>query len=132
MLRAVILLLIFPVCAAAQERMTGEAFDSFTKGHTFYYGYDTEPYGAEVYLEDRRVQWSFLDGQCKDGYWYDTPERLICFVYEDRPDDPQCWAFYNEGGRLRASFKDGAQAAPLYQMKKSDESMLCLGPKTGV
>ena len=132
MWRFCFLLLTLPSFAAAQERLTGEAFDAFTKGQTFYYAYDAEPYGAEIYQEDRRVQWSFLDGQCKEGYWYDTPERLICFVYEDRPDDPQCWAFYNEGGKLRATFEDGAQAAPLYQIEKSDEPMLCLGPKIGV
>ena len=132
MWRFVAFFLLLPCAGFAQERLTGEAFDAFTKGQTFYYGYDAEPYGAEIYNEDRRVQWSFLDGQCKEGYWYDTPERLICFVYEDRPDDPQCWAFYVEAGKLRATFEDGAQAAPLYQIQKSDEPMLCLGPKIGV
>jgi len=94
MLRYICLIIAMALPAAAQERLTGDAFDAFTRGQTFYYGYDAEPYGAEEYLEDRRVRWSFLDGQCKEGYWYDTPERLICFVYEDRPDSPQCWAFF--------------------------------------
>ncbi len=132
MWRAIIFLIVFPLGAVAQERLTGDAFDALTRGQTFYYGYDTEPYGAELYHEDRRVQWSFLDGQCKEGYWYDTPERLICFVYEDRPDEPQCWAFHSEGGKLRATFENGAQATPLYEIEKSDEPMLCLGPKIGV
>lgn len=132
MLRYIYLILAMALPAAAQERLTGEAFDAFTRGQTFYYGYDAEPYGAEEYLEDRRVRWSFLDGQCKEGYWYDTPERLICFVYEDRPDSPQCWAFFNESGKLRATFENGAQAAPLYQIERTEEPMLCLGPQIGV
>ena len=132
MLRLISLLVALACPAAAQERLTGEAFDAFTRGQTFYYGYDEEPYGAEEYRDDRRVRWSFLNGDCKEGYWYDTPERLICFVYVDRPDAPQCWAFYNEAGQLRATFENGAQAAPLYRIEKSDAPMLCTGPQIGV
>lgn len=132
MLRFACLLCTLSLPVSAQDRLAGDAFDAFTRGQTFYYGYDTEPYGAEEYLDDRRVRWSFLDGECKEGYWYDTPERLICFVYEDRPDAPQCWAFFNENGKLRATFENGAQAAPLYQIEKTETPMLCTGPKIGV
>jgi hypothetical protein len=104
MLRLACFLLSIPLALSAQERLTGNDFDAFTRGQTFYYGYDLEAYGAEEYLDDRRVRWSFLDGECKDGYWYDTPENLICFVYEDRPDAPQCWAFFNDSEALRAQF----------------------------
>ena len=132
MMRAVLLCLLMPSAIAAQERMNGEAFDAFTRGQTFYYGYGSTPYGAEDYLPDRRVRWSLLDGDCKQGYWYEAPEKLICFVYEDRPDAPQCWAFYNEGGKLRATFENAESNSTLYQVEKSQEPMLCTGPKIGV
>ena len=47
----------------------------------------SKPYGAERYLENRRVKWSFLDGICKDGYWSEKAGE-ICFVYEDKNSPP--------------------------------------------
>lgn len=118
--------------AAAEERMSGTEFDAFTLGKTFTYGNRGGPYGAEAYLEDRRVRWSFLDGECKAGYWYDTDESLICFVYEDRPDEPQCWSFFMRDGRLVATFESNDRTTELYQIDKSDEPLMCHGPKIGV
>ncbi|MFU8883600.1 MAG: hypothetical protein ACNA7Q_14640, partial [Rhodobacterales bacterium] len=46
----------------SSQRMSAEAFDSYTRGQTFTYGAGAEPYGAEEYLDNRRVRWSFLDG----------------------------------------------------------------------
>ena len=80
------------------EPMSGAEFDAYTKGKTLYFGRGGAPYGAEVYLDNRRLRWSFLDGECKDGYWYEEAPSSICFVYEDRPE-PQCWSF--ENGRHR-------------------------------
>ena len=118
--------------APAGERMSGAEFDAFTQGQTFTYGNRGGPYGAEAYLEDRRVRWSFLDGECNAGYWYETDDSLICFVYEDRPDDPQCWSFYMRDGRLVATFESNGRSTELYQIDKSDEPLLCHGPKIGV
>ena len=55
MLRLACFLLSIPLALSAQERLTGNDFDAFTRGQTFYYGYDLEAYGAEEYLDDRRV-----------------------------------------------------------------------------
>ncbi|MBU2983483.1 hypothetical protein KO498_16880 [Lentibacter algarum] len=132
MLRITLFILALPTCLAAQERMSGDAFDAFTRGQTFTYGYSEVPFGAEDYLPDRRVRWSLLDGDCKEGYWYDTPEKLICFVYEDRPDDAHCWAFYVEDGKLRATFESGEGFGTLYQIERKSEPLLCTGPKIGV
>ena len=82
-----IALLAPPVCA--QELMTAEEFDTYTRGKTLFFGQDGQAYGAEIYRENRQVQWSFLDGECKDGEWYED-DGLICFVYDDNPN-PQCW-----------------------------------------
>jgi hypothetical protein len=114
----------------AQEMLGAEAFDALTRGKTFYYGRAGAPYGAEDYLEGRRVRWSFLDGQCKDGYWYEEA-GLICFVYDDDPD-PQCWSFVQGTRGLIARFENDPAATELYEVEQSPKPMLCLGPKIGV
>jgi hypothetical protein len=116
--------------AHAAEPMDGRAFDAYTQGKTLFYGQNGQAYGAEVYLENQRVRWSFLDGQCKDGFWYEDAGQ-ICFVYEDNPE-PQCWAFHTDGGRLIARFENLPNATELYEAQDTDEEMICLGPEIGV
>jgi hypothetical protein len=114
----------------AGEPMNGTAFDEYTRGKTLFYAQNGQAYGAEIYLDNRRVKWSFLDGNCKEGTWYEQGEQ-ICFVYEDNPE-PQCWAFHNENGRLIARFENLPGATQLYEARDTDQEMICLGPKTGV
>lgn len=121
-----------------ETAMSADAFDRYTRGKTLFYSVNGERYGVEMYFDDRRVRWSFLDGRCKDGVWYeDTGD--ICFVYEDAPV-PQCWVFYRSGSGLRAEFRndasdsanDGREGdAAVYEVDGSDEEMLCLGPEVG-
>ena len=85
-------LLFFAAPLQAEQAMSGAEFDAYTRGKTFYYADGDAPYGGEEYLENRRVRWSFLDGKCKDGTWYESG-GMICFVYEEGPD-PQCWTFF--------------------------------------
>lgn len=117
------------VCVAA-EPMDGAAFDAYTRGKTLFYGQNGQAYGAEIYLEDRKVRWSFLDGECKDGFWYEQADQ-ICFVYEDNPD-PQCWAFSRSNGRLVARFENEPGATELYEAEDIGEEMVCLAPNLGV
>ncbi|MGR3323233.1 MAG: hypothetical protein ACU0DK_15030, partial [Pseudooceanicola sp.] len=91
---------------AADRPMSAAEFDAYSRGKTFYYGAGGEAYGVEEYLPDRRVRWSFLDGECKDGHWYEAAGGQICFVYEDTPDDPQCWTFFLEPEGLVARFRN--------------------------
>ncbi len=130
MMTRIFLLATLFAAPLAAEPMDGAAFDAYTKGKTLYFGSGGAPYGAEVYLEDRRVRWSFLDGECKDGYWYEEAGN-ICFVYEDRPE-PQCWTFEQRGGGLLAQFQNEPGALSLYEAQDLGEEMLCLGPKIGV
>ena len=122
------LMLAAPV--AAQTTMSAAEFDAYTKGKTLFYGSEGAPYGAEVYHKDRRVQWSFLDGECKEGSWYEDA-GLICFVYEDR-QDPQCWSFTKGPRGLIARFENNPETNELYEAQDVGEEMLCLGPKIGV
>lgn len=117
-----------PVSAA--EPMSGSEFEAYVTGKTLYFGQNGEAYGVEEYLDNRRVRWSFLDGQCKDGVWYED-QGMICFVYEDNPN-PQCWTFFEEGSGLRAVFENDPDATTLYEAQQSDEPMVCLGPEIGV
>lgn len=112
------------------EQLSASRFDAYTKGKTLFYGQGGAPYGAEQYLDNRRVRWSFLDGECKDGYWYPEADQ-ICFVYEDRPD-PQCWVFRLSAGGLIAEFPSGSNQSELYEARDLGEEMICLGPEVGV
>ena len=114
----------------AAEPMNGAAFDAYTRGKTLIYGQSGIAYGVEEYLENRRVRWSFLDGKCQEGLWYEQSGQ-ICFTYENRTDS-QCWTFFlNEQG-LVARSENGSDGLELYEAKRSEEPMLCLGPEIGV
>lgn len=114
----------------AAEPLNGEEFDAYTKGKTLFYGQNGQAYGAEIYLENRRVQWSFLDGKCKEGTWYENAGQ-ICFVYEDS-NEPQCWSFHKDQGKLVARFENLTGATQLYEADDLDQEMICLGPEVGV
>lgn len=115
----------------AQPGMSAEAFDTYTRGKTLFYGNGGQAYGVERYLSNRRVVWSFLDGKCKDGTWYEEAGQ-ICFVYEDRPGDPQCWTFRDTGSGLIAQFENDPLATELYEAQDVGQDMLCHGPDVGV
>ena len=116
---------------AAQSTMSAEAFDNYTRGKTLYYGSGGQAYGVERYLSGRRVIWSFLDGECKEGVWYEEAGH-ICFVYEDRPGDPQCWTFQETSRGLVAQFENDPTSTELYEAEDLGEEMLCYGPDVGV
>lgn len=115
---------------AAEDPLTADQFDAHTRDRTLYFFSGGQAYGAERYRENRRVTWSFLDGQCKEGRWYQDG-RFICFLYEDT-SEPQCWTFFAEGSGLRALFEDEPGATELYEAGEADEPLFCLGPEIGV
>jgi len=123
--------LIIAVATPAHAQMTGAEFDAYVTGHTLTYSDQGVTYGIEEYLPGRRVRWAFLGDQCREGYWYDA-DGQICFVYEDRPSDPQCWEFRNDRGRLSARFVGASDGRELYEAHRSEEPMVCLGPEVGV
>ncbi|WP_425041300.1 hypothetical protein [Primorskyibacter sp. S187A] len=116
---------------SSEAAMSAAEFEAYTTGKTLYFGSQGQDYGAEDYRENRRVRWSFLDGQCKEGYWYEGAESQICFVYEDRPETSQCWTFERSAQGLIATFM-GESGRVLYEARRTDEPMLCLGPEVGV
>jgi len=129
-MRTLLIALATIATPAWADPMTPTEFEAYVTGKTLYYGRLGEAYGAEIYHENRRVTWSFLDGECKEGYWYDVGNQ-ICFVYEDRPD-PQCWTFERGASGLIATFENDPASADLYEAQDVGEEMICLGPKIGV
>ena len=110
----------------------GEIFDALTQGKTIYFRSEGELYGAEQYLPDRRVIWSFMDGECSEGRWFARAGR-ICFVYEHDPLNQQCWIFDQGASGLRAEFDAPyGQGRVLEQMGVSDKPLTCGTPWTGV
>lgn len=125
-----ILICLLPLPALADPPMSAEAFDAYTRGKTLYFGSEGRAYGVERYLDKQRVIWSFLDGQCKNGVWYEDAGQ-ICFVYEDQPE-PQCWTFSEGPDGLIAQFESNPEATELYEAQDIGEEMLCYGPDVGV
>ena len=123
--------LLAPLAAGAETPLDGPAFERHTTGKTLYFGLRGEPYGVEKYLPNRRVRWSFLDGRCLEGEWYEAANDQICFVYEDDPD-PHCWQFFLDGDGMRARLGDDPEEIPLYQAEELDDEMMCMGPDVGV
>lgn len=117
--------------ALAQSPMSAEAFENYATGKTLVYSESGMPYGAEQYLPGRRVIWTFLDGGCRTGAWYQRADQ-ICFRYDHAPGNPQCWTFFRSDDGLTARFENDPQARVLVEVEQSPEPLVCPGPKVGV
>ncbi|RVV98740.1 hypothetical protein EKE94_07510 [Mesobaculum littorinae] len=129
-LASLLTLLAAPLPALAQDAMSAAEFDAYTRGKTLYFSNGGVPYGIEQYLPGRQVLWSFLEGECKTGSWYER-DGMICFEYEDGLS-PQCWEFYREGPGLRARFEGDPEETLLYETRSADAPLQCNGPMLGV
>jgi len=116
--------------AMAQTRMTGAEFEAYSTGKTVFFSSNGTPYGAEQYLPDRRVIWSFLDGICITGEWYEAGDQ-ICFIYENQNNGPQCWSFFRTDGGISAQFENDPDARSLIELQQSPEPLFCPGPGVG-
>ena len=121
--------LLLATTAQAENPISPAEFEALVTGQTLSYGMAGEPFGAEEYLENRRVRWSFLDGHCQNGRWY-TQGPQICFVYEDI-EDHQCWQFYLSNGQIMARFENDPTATELYETNRMDAPLYCKGPEVG-
>jgi hypothetical protein len=71
--------------------LDAEAFDRLTLGKRMD-TYDPQSlYGVEEFLPGRRTIWRDAEG-CMRATWQQVGEQ-ICFTYEDRPGDPDCWIY---------------------------------------
>ncbi|MCG6885445.1 MAG: hypothetical protein LJE62_16975 [Silicimonas sp.] len=125
-----LLYLVPAVATAADAPISAAEFERLVTGKTFSYGANGVPYGAEAYYDNHRVQWTYLDGECHDGVWYQAGEQ-ICFRYENIAD-PQCWLFFENSGRISAFYMGEGADTQLYETERQSEPLQCLGPKIGV
>ena len=119
------------ICFAADRQISAAEFEALVTGKTLSYANpgSREAYGAETYLKNRRVQWSYLDGECTDGEWYTSGEQ-ICFVY-DALQGPQCWTFFLRGDRLVARYESDTSFTELIETERMSEPLYCKGPDVG-
>ena len=120
-------LLAAPACLA-ETPLDGDGFEALVTGKTLTFSTADGPYGVEYYAPNRRVIWSFTNGECQNGEWYENagpsgPE--ICFVYENNPT-PQCWQVFDVDGKIRADFMNTPGTTVLYEAVES-EPLVCGG-----
>lgn len=130
MLRFLLLLsfLAQPAIAADQPVSPAE-FEALVTGKTLSYSSRGKEYGIEEYSQNRRVRWSFLNGDCVYGRWYEADEQ-VCFVYEGI-DMPQCWSFFLRNDKLVARFEnDPPGMTEIHETKRHTAPMQCM-PEAG-
>ncbi|TCP62344.1 hypothetical protein EV663_102188 [Rhodovulum bhavnagarense] len=126
-----VLTLMAALPASAAEPMSAAQFDAYVTGKTLLYATGGQAYGAEQYLDGRRVIWTFLDGECVEGTWYEAA-GLICFRYDHDPQNPQCWSFYQDASGLTARYENDPVSTELIEVEQSREPLVCTGPEVGV
>lgn len=112
----------------AETPLSGDAFEKLVTGKTLSFSAGDAPYGVEYYAPDRRVIWSFVNGDCQSGEWYEKPTDngpQICFVYEN-DGVAQCWQIFEDAGSLRAEFMNVPGTTVLYQAIEADP-LVCGG-----
>lgn len=110
------------------EPLTGEAFGQEVEGWTLDFDSGGVPAGREQYFPGGTVLWENGAGQCLHGRWLAIDE-LICFSYEDDPDDLRCWdVLRSEEGVIAVS----PEGSALRESRRSQENLTCPGPALGV
>jgi len=126
---------LLALSAQAQDSvLDAQSFDRLTRGKTFVFGLEGKITGAERYFPGRKVIWSFGDGTCQEGEWFES-QGLICFTYLTHLDR-QCWMFRKGPEGLSATFMPSGGAlddlGDTYSMEQSDTELSCEGPNVGV
>ncbi|MFV0358836.1 hypothetical protein [Tropicimonas sp.] len=121
--------LLFAPSAADASPLDADAFDAATRGRTVYFYVGGAAYGVEHYLGNRHVAWSFPGEECLEGAWFPQGEQ-ICFVYRGS-DEPHCWAWFDDGGRIRAIFENRPGDLELVEGAPFGTPLSCTGPEVG-
>jgi hypothetical protein len=102
--------------------LTPAPFDALTLGKRM----DTyDPftlYGIEEFLPGQRAIWKDATG-CKSATWEQVGEQ-ICFSYEDRPDEPDCWIYNIHQGELWGWYQ-GRDDGPVVRLVPANSPMQC-------
>jgi len=128
-----VVLLAFSSAAYAQEKMTGDAFDSYSIGTTLYFSQDGLHYGSEQFLPDRRTVWRDDQGNCVNGKWAEIQEG-ICFLY-DGSSELHCWSLVTVDGviTITSQSPEEGESPTVLEVSGQDEvPIICTGPSVGV
>lgn len=119
--------------AAAERIVSADEFERMVVGKTLHFDRQNAPFGAEQYFSDKRVIWTFEDGdECQRGIWFENTSGQICFVYDTDPV-PQCWDFIEDAeGKFRARFDGAMPDNDLVTNRVSSETLECPLPDLGV
>ena len=121
-----------PPAASLGKPLTGAEFEAYATGKTLTYSDGGAIWGQEQYLPGRQVIWAFKDEPCEYGSWVEVAEPsgpMLCFTYEDQPQDVNCWQFFRGPKGLVAQFMAGG--APLSELGQTSAPMDCPGPQVG-
>ena len=127
-MKLALLLALIAAPVFADTPLSGDAFEDLVEGKTLTFSNGFAPYGIEYYAPNRRVIWSFVDGNCITGDWYEEASDIgptICFLYEN-DDDPKCWQVYDVDGQIRADLVNGSGTTILFEAQES-EPLICGG-----
>ncbi|MEM9434757.1 MAG: hypothetical protein AAGA12_12615 [Pseudomonadota bacterium] len=130
MIRVLLITGIFACPLQAETIMSAEEFDAYSSGSTVYFNRRGVAYGAEQYLRNRRVIWTFLDGQCQRGVWFAEGDG-ICFLYDGQAA-AQCWHFLETGTGKAARVIGDDPADDLIVAGQDKQPLSCPGPGVGV
>lgn len=125
-----LILCLLPFAAQAERVMTPAEFEAYSTGKTLDYEDDFSVWGREQYLPNRRVRFSYSQGECRFGEWYDKGDQ-VCFVYEDDPE-PKCWTYFTDGKNITTVFENDGPGGAISTAKPTKERLECLGPAVGV
>lgn len=71
--------------------LTAEEFDALTRGKRMDTFDPVTLYGIEEFLPGQRSRWKDAD-RCMQATWTQIGDQ-ICFFYDDRPEEPDCWVY---------------------------------------
>jgi hypothetical protein len=106
----------------AGPALTARSFDALTLGKRFDTFDPNDLYGVEEFLPGQRSLWRDARG-CKSATWYQAGD-MICFRYEDDPENPDCWVYKTIDGVLWG-WLDGQANGPTVRLIEGTTPMTC-------
>ena len=122
---------VLAICAtagsvAAQQQITPEAFLARANGQTLTFTdyHSSQIVGVEQFLSTKLSVWAETDGRCSYGN-IEQRGPLVCFIYEDFPNDENCWTPFEKNGDLLVI---SSATYEIQQVTKiSNEPVICEG-----
>ena len=102
--------------------LTAETFDALTRGKRMDTYDPNNLYGVEEFLSGQRSVWRDTQG-CMSATWKQVGEQ-ICFFYEDRPNDPDCWVYKEHKGAIWGWY-NGQPDGSVVRLVPGDSPMTC-------